>query len=151
MNILQWGDRSIWMWKKRCLWKGRNMCVCGDMDTECWFWSFFRSWSFWGFLSWFWFQVICLFVCCYQTWKSFLRRGLPPWEGRTPGSLSTRARVVTPSVLPKVHRRPETLYVPTEVNTPQVDGLARTSGLTEVLYKLHPNIFPTVTCDVWSP
>jgi len=29
------------------------------------------------------------------------------------------------SVLSKVHHHQETLYVPTEVNTPQVDGLAR--------------------------
>ena len=40
-------------------------------------------------------------------------------------------------VLPKVQHRPETLYVPTEVNTLQVDGLARISGLTQALHKLH--------------
>ena len=32
-------------------------------------------------------------------------------------------RVALPAVLPKVHHHPETLYVPTEVNTLQVDGV----------------------------
>ena len=34
----------------------------------------------------------------------------------------------------KVHHRPETLYVPTEVNPLQVDGLARIPGLLQALY-----------------
>ena len=33
-----------------------------------------------------------------------------------------------PAVLPKVHHSPEKLYLPTEINTPPVDGLARIPG-----------------------
>jgi len=55
-----------------------------------------------------------------------------PWEYIHSGP------VALPAVLPKVHHRPETLYVPTEVNTLQVDGLARIPGLTQALYKSHP-------------
>ena len=47
-------------------------------------------------------------------------------------------RLALPAVLPKVHHHPEVLYVPTEVNTRQVDGLARIPGLTEAPYKSHP-------------
>jgi len=50
-----------------------------------------------------------------------------PWEYIHSG------RVLLPAVLPKVHHRPETLYVPTEVNSPQFDGLARTPGLMQAL------------------
>ena len=38
--------------------------------------------------------------------------------------------VTVPTVLTKVTHRPETLYVPSEVNTLHVDGLARIPGLT---------------------
>jgi len=47
-------------------------------------------------------------------------------------------RVALPPVLPKVQHRPETLNVPTEVNTLQVDGLARMPGLMQALYKSRP-------------
>jgi len=46
--------------------------------------------------------------------------------------------VSLPAVLPTVDHRPETLYVTTEVNTLHVDGLACIPGLTQALYKLHP-------------
>jgi len=49
-----------------------------------------------------------------------------------------RDRVATPAVLPKVQHSPETLCVPTEVNTLRVDGLAHIPGLTQALYKSHP-------------
>ena len=39
------------------------------------------------------------------------------------------------TVLPKVHHRPQSLYAPSEVNTLQVDGLARISGLAQALYR----------------
>ena len=42
-------------------------------------------------------------------------------------------RTALPAVLPNAHHRPESLYVPTEVNTLRVDGLARISGLTQAL------------------
>jgi len=41
--------------------------------------------------------------------------------------------VALPAVLPKVHHRPEPLYVPTEVHTLSVDGLARIPGLMQAL------------------
>jgi len=42
--------------------------------------------------------------------------------------MSSRA---VPVVVPKVHYQPEPLYEPTEVNTPEVDGLARIPELTQ--------------------
>jgi len=80
-----------------------------------------------------------LLVCSYKTRKTLLH--LPPWEGsKTTGSMYIHSgRVPLPAVLPKVQQhRSETLYVPTEIKTPQVDGLVRTSGLTQALHKLHP-------------
>jgi len=81
---------------------------------------------------------VCLFVCWNKPRKSLLR--LPPWaRSKTPDwEYIHSGRVALPAVLPKVHRRPETLYVPTLVNTLQVDGLARIPGLTQALYKSHP-------------
>ena len=49
--------------------------------------------------------------------------------------LRDSSRVALPAVLPKVHHRPEPLYVATEVNTRQVDGLARIPGLTQAPYR----------------
>jgi len=40
-----------------------------------------------------------------------------------------------PAVLPKVHHRPEPLYVPSKVNTLQVDRLARIPGLVQASYR----------------
>ena len=51
-----------------------------------------------------------------------------PWECIHSG------RVALPVVLPKVHHCPEPLYVPTEVNTLQLDGLARIPVLTQALH-----------------
>jgi len=80
--------------------------------------------------------VFCFFVCffcCYKTRKSLLRLLL--WaRSKTLGSISTQA-VALPVVLPKVHHRPEPLYVPTAVNTLQVDGLGRIFGLKKALHK----------------
>ena len=53
-----------------------------------------------------------------------------PWEYIPSGS------VALPAVLPKVHHRLEPLYVSSEVNTLQVDGLACIPGLTQALFKL---------------
>jgi len=49
-------------------------------------------------------------------------------------------------VLPKVQHSPETLYVPTEVNTLQVDGLpvACISGLMQAICKSHSQSLNTV-------
>jgi len=79
---------------------------------------------------------VCWF-CCYKTRKSLLR--LPLGLGVSPLEYIHSDRVALPqaAVLLKVHHRPETLYVPTEVNTLQVDGLARIPGLTQALYKSH--------------
>jgi len=52
-----------------------------------------------------------------------LRSKLNPWK------YIHLSRVALPAVLPKVHHRPETLYVLNKVNTLQVAGLARISGL----------------------
>jgi len=63
--------------------------------------------------------VCCFFVCFYRTRKSLLR--LPPSEGsKPPGSISIRTAWLPLTVLPKIQHRPETLYVPTGVNTLQV-------------------------------
>jgi len=87
--------------------------VCNAKATKL---SFFLSWAAntqlnhltWGRLF-FW-----LFVCCYKTRKPFLLGWKwNPWEYIHSGCVSLSA------VLPKVHHRPEPLYVPTEVNTPQ--------------------------------
>ena len=58
--------------------------------------------------------LACLFVCCcYKTRKSLLR--LPPWAwSKTHGSMSTRVL----QFYQRYSTTPETLYVPTEVNTP---------------------------------
>jgi len=67
---------------------------------------------------------LCLFVCCYKTPKSLLR--LPPWkESKPPENMFTRTAQLPLTVLLKVQHHLERLYVPTEVNTLQVDGLAR--------------------------
>jgi len=50
-----------------------------------------------------------------------------------------RHPVALPAVLPKVHHRPEPLYVPSEVNTRQVDGLVRIPELMQVLYRRIPS------------
>jgi len=52
-----------------------------------------------------------------------------PWEYIHSGN------VALPAVLPKVHLHPESLYVPTEVKTLQVDGLALIPGLTQAPYR----------------
>ena len=44
-------------------------------------------------------------------------------------------RVALSKVLSKVHPRPEPLYVPIEVNTRQVDGLARIPGPTQAPHR----------------
>jgi len=77
-----------------------------------------------------------LFVCCYKPQKSGPYFASPGIEVN-PLRIHS-GRVALPAVLPKVHHRPETLYVPKEVNTPQVDGLARFFGLTQAPYKSHP-------------
>jgi len=94
-----------------------GLFVCFVVDIFCFLVGLFVGW----------------FVCCYKTvtWKSLLR--LPPWaRSKTPGSISWAGhsgRVALPAVIPKVYHCPETLYgVPTEVNTLQVDGLARIPG-----------------------
>jgi len=79
-------------------------------------------------------QSLCLFVWCYKTRKTLLR--LPPLaRSKTPGEYFHPGRVALPAVLPRVHHRPELLYVPTEVNTLHVDGLACNPGLTQPLYR----------------
>ena len=77
-------------------------------------------------------MFVCLFVVTNLDNLYFAsRRGLKsPWEHIPSGS------VALSTVLPKVHHRLEPLYVPSEVNTLQVDGLARIPGLTQALYKL---------------
>jgi len=81
------------------------------------------------------------YVPTFTTQKSIHR--FPPWEGsKTRRSISTQVVLV----LSQVHHRPETLYMPTQVNTLQVDVLARISRLTQALYKSHPqppNSVPT--------
>ena len=57
---------------------------------------------------------------------------------KTPWEYIHSGHVALPEVLPKVHRHPEQLYEPSEVNTRQVDGLARIPGLTQAPYKSHP-------------
>ena len=83
------------------------------------------------------FVFFCLFFCfldwCYRTRKSLLR--LPPWaRSKTPGSISTWTTQQPLTVVPKVHHRSETLYMPTWVKTLQVDGLPRISRLCQALY-----------------
>ena len=75
------------------------------------------------------YMFVCLFVGIKPENPYFAsQRGLENlWEYIQSG------RVALPAVLPKVHHRPEPLYVPIEVNTLQVDGLARISGLTQAL------------------
>ena len=58
--------------------------------------------------------------------------------------------VALPAVLPKVHHRPEPLYGPSVVNTRQVDGLARISGLTQAPYKSHPQPLNSVPRSLTS-
>jgi len=89
-----------------------------------------HSFSFFFFL---------LFVCSYKTQKSLPWLRLPSWaRNQTTWEYIHSGRIILPAVLPKVHHRPEPLYVPTEVNARQVDGLARIPGLTQALYKWHP-------------
>ena len=81
---------------------------------------------------------VCLLVGWNKPRKSLLR--LPPWaRSKIPDwEYIHSGRVALPAVLPKIHRRPEPLYVPTQVNTLKVDGLARIPELTRALYKSHP-------------
>jgi len=70
-------------------------------------------------------------------------------------------RVALPAVLAKVHHSPEPLYVPTEVNTLQADGLFRIPVLTQALYRLRAFFFlfclilkhitPLLRRTVWVP
>ena len=81
-------------------------------------------------------QYACLSVCFHKTRQHLLR--LPPWEGsKPPGIISSQTAQLPLTVLPKVQHRPETLYVPTELDALQVEGLARTCGLTQALDKCH--------------
>ena len=80
---------------------------------------------------------LCFFVCCYKTRKSGPYFASRPGIEVNPLCIHS-GRLALPAVLLKVHHRPETLYVPKEVNTPHVDGLARISGRTQASYKSHP-------------
>jgi len=66
---------------------------------------------------------VCLFVIINpeNLYRDFASR--PGLEGK-PWEYIHSGRVALPAVLPKVHHRPEPLYVPTDVNTLQVDGFA---------------------------
>ena len=62
---------------------------------------------------------------------SRFRLELNPWEYIHSG------HVALPAVLRKVHHRPQPLYGPSEVNSRQVDGLARIPTLMQALCKSH--------------
>jgi len=59
--------------------------------------------------------------------KSLIR--ILPLARRNPWEYIHSGRVAHPAVLPKVHHCPEMFYVPTEVNTAQVDGLPQLTSL----------------------
>ena len=75
----------------------------------------------WGLV----FFYFCLFVVIKPENQTSPRPGLVKPLGVYP-----LGRVTHPAVQPKVYHCLETLYIPTEVNTLQVDGLARIPGLT---------------------
>ena len=83
--------------------------------------------------------VTCVDVRCFsQTiWELDLN-----WSCANPWEYIHSGRVTLPAVLPKVHHRPEPLYVPTEVYTLQVDRLDRLPGFTQAPYRriLHHRI-----------
>jgi len=96
--------------------------------------------------------LFSLFMVCAYRWLFFFGDSIKPENPYVASVLSPNlgskfnpweyihsGRVVLPAVLPKVHHQPDPLYVPTEVNTLQVDGLARIPGL----HKPH-------TCDLFN-
>jgi len=88
----------------------------------------------------------CMFVCFglfvvtkLESLYFVSRLGLEinPWEYIHSGS------VALPAVLPKIHHRQETLYVPSEVNTRQVDGLTRIPCTSPRMEKSHSGCLRT--------
>ena len=75
-------------------------------------------------------QVVLFFFCLFVGIKPE-----NPYFASCPGLKVHSGSVALPVFLPNVHHRPEPLYVPSEVNTRQVDGLVRIPGPTQAPYR----------------